>query len=702
MVHKIRIAVFFLIFILLFAAGFLHKGSIETNLLKTLLPQQVIDSTDIVPILNKSSALLKVVFESDNPSNLEELKQSFVKQIDSDYFEIKKQDISKLLDKYLSQPTNFLSDKTKQLLKDKRYDDVYTKSLENLYNPTGIQLTSLDKDPYLLVDDFIMSNRRISNNIDYFDGKYYDFLSLKIKNDDALSPDLSNKKIGQLIKTQKKLSDKHSKIYLAGTPIHSYYTSIRSVFDINIICILSTIIIVFLTYKYFKNLKLLLAISLSIIFGMLTGFVATKLWFNSFQVITMVFSTTLIGIGIDYSYHYFFADKINKNFVKSLSFSLLTTIVPFMLLYFTGIELLEQVAVFTIFGLIGIYLTVLFIYPCFDSYKPVNTYKPIYKLYKAALILLVILSLMGFIRFKFNDSLTALYSPSKSISKAEMLYSKVSGEDTKAQIITVKGRNLNDITGTEENVTKELDNNSIDYIALSKIFPSEHKQKENFILVKELYNNNLDKYSEILSPGQIDNLKNTKFIPVEFDTIYLNDFMLDSNTSMIIVFDNQELNITEKNATVINLQSDIKTYMKHYRHLLLAILPIVILLLYVLLTCLYDYKKAVKILIPSLTGIILSILITTLICGELNLFSVITIFLILGFTIDYSIFRINAEEGTESAIFISCVTTSFSFLLLGLCGFKMLSSMAWVLFFGILTSYLTGYLLLKGHGKIEL
>ena len=129
----------------------------------------------------------------------------------------------------------------------------------------------------------------------------------------------------------------------------------------------------------------------------------------------------------------------------------------------------------------------------------------------------------------------------------------------------------------------------------------------------------------------------------------------------------------------------------------MIIFPIVILLLYLLLTCLYNYKQAFKILIPSIVGIACSILLTALVYGELNLFSIITIFLVLGFTTDYSIFRVGGEGKTESAVFVSCVTTSFSFLLLALCGFKMLSFMALVLFFGIVTSYIVGYLLLNNR-----
>ena len=70
-------------------------------------------------------------------------------------------------------------------------------------------------------------------------------------------------------------------------------------------------------------------------------------------------------------------------------------------------------------------------------------------------------------------------------------------------------------------------------------------------------------------------------------------------------------------------------------------------------------------------------------------------FILLGFTIDYSIFRTYKNKKTEDAILISSLTTSFSFLLLSLCGFKLLASMAVILFFGIITSYFAGYFIFR-------
>lgn len=686
MVYKIRFLIFGIIFFILTLLAIFYKVNVEVNLLNTLLPSEIIKSTDIVPVMKKTSSILKVVFEADDEEDLNKLSSDFVNNTDLNYFELNKPNPVNLLKKYLLKPTNFLSSDTKSLLKQEKYDEVYNKSITNLYNPAEIQVTSIDKDPFLLLDDFLISNSKNIGENKQIDGKYFSFLSLKIKNNESLSPSLNNKKIKELINLKKQLTTKTSKVYLAGTPVHTYYASTRSVFDINLICILSTIMVMFLTFKIFKNLKPLLPVLISIGFGMLAGFVAVKLWFSNFQVITMVFSTTIIGIGIDYSYHYFFTSKKDKTFSKNISLSLLTTIIPFFLLYLTQIELLKQVAIFSIFGLLGIYLVVLFIYPCFEISSPEFTFKPIEKWYKIILIILFIFSFAGLFRLKFNDGLSAFYNPSNVLKQAETLFSTVSGDNSlKTQLIIVRGTNFNDLIKNEESITKQLDENNLKYVSLSKFLPSIETQKENYSLVKKLYSRELKNYKNILNKKQIKELYEEKFMPIEFEINnypFLKDFMLNDDTSIIAIFDKTKLNINNKNAKIINLNSDIEGYMKKYRNMLIYLFPFAILIIFVILAKLYDYKTSLKILLPSFTGVVSSVLITSLLTGEINLFSIITAFLVIGFTMDYSIFRVSKGQKTESAVFVSCLTTAFSFLLLSLSGFKLLSSMALVLFFG--------------------
>lgn len=695
MVHKIKIVFFIFVLIVMAFVACNIKGNVETNLLRTFLPQSIVQSTKIIPAADKSSSTIKVVFEAKDEFDVNKIKDEFIKNIDTNYFLLDETDILHIFDKYISNPANFLSDKTRLLLKEKKYGDVYVNAIEKLYNPTSIQITSFDKDPYLLLDDYIISIQKPSEEKLERNGKYYDYLSLKIKEENGLSPDTCNQKIKELIKLQKTLNTNNTRIYLSGTPIHSFYASQKSTANINIICILSIIMIFVLTYIYFKSVKPVLPITLSITAGMLSGYIATRLLFSDFQILTMLFSTTLIGIGIDYSYHYFFADEKNKKFVKNLTYSLLTSIIPFALLYLTGIELLEQISVFTVFGLIAIYIVVLFVYPCFNINSAQKSLSPNMSLYKLFIIILIVFGLIGYFRFNFNDSLSSMYIPDKKLQEAEYLYGEISGNNNiKRKFITVEGNDLNDIVKKEETIAEDLNKNNIKYIALSSILPSVQRQKENFELVKDLYKANLNNYSEILTPLQIKTLKNSTFNPVEFDIKdydFLENFLLDKNTSIIIAYADKDIELKGSGISVINLKDDVEHYLKSYRNILLKILPCVILALFILLSIFCGYRNAIKVLTPSITGILCAVGLTCLITGEMNLFALIAAFMVLGFTMDYSIFRLSKEKQTEDAILVSGITTMFSFLLLSFCGFKLLSSISLILFFGILVSYLAGY-----------
>lgn len=700
MVHKIKnLKIIILLIVLITAIIFTTKTNIETNLLKALLPQSILAQTDIVPIADKYSSVIKIVFESDTQEQLENIKKVFISSLDKDFFELNEPKYSDLVENYLLNPTNFLSETDRKLLSEKRYDDIFLKSLEMLYNPAGIQVSSFENDPYLLLDDFLMANRKIKENEIFFDGKYHDFLTLKLKNQMGLSPDLYNKKVAELIKLQKHLENKSTKIYLAGTPIHSYYTSKKSMLDINLICIFSTLLIIALTYYYFKRIKILFVIGLSIIFGMLTGFILTNIIFNNFHMVTLIFATTLIGIGIDYSYHYCFVEKIDKTFFKNLTLSLFTTIIPFLILFFTKIEILQQISVFTVSGLSAIYLFILLFYPSFDFPAPEKTIKIPKNFYKYVFIILSILGIIGLTQYRTNDSLSSLYIPSKNMINAENLYNRVSGNALEhTQIITVKGENFEDLLEKEEKIAEKLYAQNIEYISISKFIPSKSRQEENFELVKQLYFTNLEKFSEILSLKQRKDLLNKNFTPVYFDIknySYLADFLFKQNSSFMIINFDGDLQINEPFADNFCIKKQTEKYLKDYRQTIERFSPIAVFVLILLFVGLYGLKRGIKILLPPFLGTVLSVGLTCLSGFGLNLFAVIALFLILGFTIDYSIFRAENTSQTEDAIFISSLTTSCSFLLLSFSGFRLLSSISLVLFWGILVSYISGYLLFQ-------
>lgn len=673
----VKIVSLFFIIICFFFIIFFKEVKFETNLVKTILPSNIENLEDILLISDKSSSVIKAVFEGG-----ETQKENFLQKLDPEIFEVNKIDFSKYVSEYKKSSNNFLSDDDKKLTENKKYNEIYNNALKELYNPLSFQILPFDKDPYFLLQNFLIKNKLPKN-----ENNEQTTSEIIIKNQQGLSPELINKEIKKLICLQKELSTKNEKIYLSGTPVHSYYTSRNAIISINIISVLSLLLIFLITYFYFKNIKIILPIMLSICFGVLTGVCAVKLCFQNFQTVTLVFSTALIGLGIDYSYHYFFHLKRDKIFIKNLTFSLVTTIIPFLFFYFSGIELLKQIAVFSIAGLISIYFFVLVYYPFFNFPSSLKNIKINTKIIKLILILLLISGITGLFKLNFNDSLSAFYIPSKKLLEAENIYNEVKGiKNVSSQIIEISGKNMEEILQREEETAIKFKEQNIEYIALSKFFPSAKKQRENYESVKKLYKNNLYKFKNILSIDQIKKLKQQKFTVLKAP--YINEFMLNENTSLMFVFSSKEINIEKDGVKIVNIKQNIENYLKEYRYKILKIFPLMLFSVLMLLCLFFGVKKGIQIFLPSFFGMFTALGLASLIMGEINLFTLISLFLVLGFTIDYAVFKSEAAENNDNSVLVSCVTTAFSFLLLSLTSFKLISSIAIILFSGIIVSYL--------------
>ena len=688
-----RITVLRIFFITILTAIFLilllrNFGGIETNLAKSILPENIVKNSRIIDVADMQSKSVKVIFESDDENSLEELKQNFVDEVNKKNFLPANLDFLRLLDWYSNSPVNFISPQTRALLLEKNYNAVYEQSLARLYNPAGIPLVEVSKDPFLLLTDFLLSNNLGSKNY-YIDGKYYDSEIFKLN----AAQDMQSPAIANLIKLKNKYSDGKNNIYLAGTPVHTYQTSISSSVSINIICFLITVLIIFLTYYYFRSFKILLPIALSIAFGFLAGFAISKTIFNTFHIITFLFGTTLIGIGIDYSYHYIFSENFDKSFVKDLTLSLLSTMMAFSLLYFLKIDILNQIATFTNAGLAAIYIFILTIYPCIKFPKSVRFFKfQFNKKIKISVIIFVIFSIItGLLKVNFDDSLTSLYTPAKNLLKAEKLFNKISNQEgVKGVILAVKGESLQKILENEESVTSLLDKKGINYLCISKFIPSIKRQEENETLTKLLYENNLKDYKGILSDKQINLLINEVYKPqgIEIeDFSFFKDLLLNNNTSIIISFSDfiPEVN---KNIEIVDFQGTVSKYLREYRIGFLKILPVIYLLLYFILVLSYGYKQALKMFLPLLISSVFVIAFVSLMGIDLNLFNLLGLLLALGFTVDYSIFGRKNLVKNETAIFLACITTALSFLLLSFTTFKLISTLALTTSLGVIFNYI--------------
>ncbi len=654
--------IFFLTATIIFVVGIFSLRGIDTEITRAFLDS----NSNLIKLAQLSSKNLNIIFESDNLQRVEELKNEY-KQYNPIF-----SDVIKI---YGSYPENFLSEDIKSQLEKKDYKAIENNALIRLYNPFGIFLADPSNDPYMLSGDFLNSlSKKYETDIKEYQGKFYSSAQIEINN---------NKELENILNKQKQLDN--GKIYLTGTPIHSYLASKNSSFEINIICIISTLALILLCKFYFKSYKIILPILTSIIFGFLMGLSVSSIIFHKIHILTFVFSTSLIGISLDYSLHYYLNDN-NKLFIKSLTNSMLTTVFAFLILNFSGIELLKQIGIFTASGLLGVYFFVVFILSKNNDFK-INSLPKFDMAKFKPLILSVIFMVivLGFFNLKFNDNLKNLYTPPKELIKSERLNQQLFGQKN-IKYILINGKNINEILKKEEKLNIE---NSI---SLSNFIFSTDRQKENFILVKELYKNNLKSYGKFLSQAQIKALENKNFDYYDVENFPLKQkFMLDNNTSFIITSENVD--------NAIDPALEISKELKKVRIQCLKLFPIVFVILYLFLSFNYGLKQAFRIIISPLLGTLFSISIISLFNIPINLFNILALFLILGFSLDYSIFRTQNCEKSKDAVFISFLSTAFSFLMLSFVRFKLISSLGITLFIGITISYLLSLFMIKSGNE---
>ena len=685
----------------------------ETNILKAIFSTN--EDNLLVDLSTRFSSKINVIVESDDYDEAETIARTFYAKLDKIKMHSSNINATEIIEDYEKYQNNLLSNKTRKLLTNKDYDAVIANAYESLYNPVMPPIGSIEQDPFLLLTDFVMNlTENFQTSADFvpiqLNDKFYSLIILDVDNELALSPTVLNAEVKKLVDLQNELSKDGVKVYLTGAPVHSYFASSHSIFEINLICILSTLFVIGLIFWYFGSLLPLIPIAVSIGLGIYAGYCVTALIFKDIHILTFVFSTTLIGVCVDYSLHYFVALKEGKSGVdtikdifKSLTVSLITTVSAFLILLFADFVLLRQISVFTITGLVTVYGVVVLGYPMIKGFLAAKTlhkcmkYEPMLLQRATCVALLLIclatvLLIFGLFRTHFDDNIKNMYTPPKNLLNAEKLLTEIVGTSADTSIFVVKGENLQDILQKEEKIADKLNNeNSRGYQALSKFVPSEKRQKSNQILRKELYNAKLYEYAGFLPTQTRLRLINAnfgnEFLSVNKDFEFLKkNFLVDGNTSIMVVSGYKGQTI--EGVKIINFQKDISSQIRHCRKICLALLVPIFGLLYLLLAKIYDFKSAVKILAPSVCAVVFVFAILGLLGCAINLFHLLAIFLIIGFGLDYSVFRLTNPEKSGDSVLLSCVTTVFSFALLAFAGFKLISSLGTVLALGLLSSYI--------------
>lgn len=653
-----------------------------------------------------------------------------------------------------------------QLLTEKQKEQLTTapdqqvqKVLQALYNPfSGVTGAELENDPFLLFRDFLSGLTQSSGHFQIENGY------LTVKSDQAkyvvITADLAGssyqlslqQQLPQLVELEQTIQQAFSvEIQHTGVIFYAAHGTESAKSEISTIGLGSLIgILVLILLVYRSTLPLTLAL-LSISTGLFCAYVLTIWLFGSIHLFSLVFGASLIGVSIDYAFH-FLTDRLNagnkwnstkgiQQLFPAITLGLITSLVGYLGMLVAPFPGLQQLSLFSAIGLTAAYFTVVCWYPLLAT-KP-NKYQVIpaqralgqwLLVWRQPLIRIVLpLSLLvasgfGVYKAQYDDDIRQLQALPQVLQQQEREIKAITGVGGSQQLLLVRADTEEELLQKLESVSNQLEQkaNFGGFQTISRYVPSEKTQRENYQRVKALYAQQADNYHTVIQQ-KVPLLFSQPFTPLTIDGFLASPISdtvgflwlgkIDDVVASVITFnkavDSQELHAfaEKQNITYLNKAEEISTLFGQYRERITELLLIAYGAIFLLLLPRYGLKQGFLIVLPPFIAGCAGLAVTVFTGVPLNLFNLLALMLILGIGIDYTLFfaEQNKQEDdshTEStllAISLSALTTILSFGLLALSETQAIHSFGITVLTGIIVAWLLAPLSqnMNPHNKIR-
>ena len=277
--------------------------------------------SSILLALKVSTDLFSLVGEKpDYPQSLNEIVR--VDGAPEEYWPCRGGEVEKdLLDYLGARGHGLLSEKDKELLEKGETNKIIRAALRKDYTSGGI--FSKAQDPYYFLNNYLMESAGERRGL---------------KSTLAIG---TTTNVAALVA----MARKDPNIYLSGVPFHTYIATENTKREVNILSAISIAAVLLIGFWLFRSWHFIIPTTLTLAAGFAAGTVALFAIFEAPHILTFLFGTSLIGLGVDYCYHGF-----SRNLLKAW----LTTLLAFTPLLFSSVTFLNQMAVFTMVGLTAI------------------------------------------------------------------------------------------------------------------------------------------------------------------------------------------------------------------------------------------------------------------------------------------------------------------------------------------------------------
>ena len=599
-----------------------------------------------------------------------------------------------------------IDDETLALLEAGKVDAVAKAALAQVYSPFSFaDLSHLDKDPFLLTEKNMKRYASLGAGNMFMkegclaaetDGKWYVMIRGTVT-ESALSFSKKNG-IGKVYEQIKMLEQENPEIaYIcSGVPFHSYESSSKAMKEISWITGISLGLVALIIFIAFRSLLPMLISLANIMVSLMFGLAVALIFYGKINALALVFGTTLIGVSIDYSIHWF----VNREKIfRSLTVNCISTEVSWCLLMLAPFPLLRQIALFSAAGLLCSYLIVRLIYPlcpaatgCSVGTGDKEKQSPSGHLARIAGILVIAICLIApaVSGIRIKNNIRGMYTMSGHLLEWEKKASGILGLGSSGEYFIVSGRGPQELLGREEQLAAALEKEKKagtlgGYTAITNHIPSMARQARSYQAASLLLQRSQAQLKALgfgsAAAGQFElEYRNNagkvvalnaapSFVQESIDTLYLGK-VGDAYYSVVFplhVRDSQALKSLADGNHVFFMSKikDIEYELDHLTKIALCFILASYLLVFPLLFVVYRKEALRIVLVP--VAVILGSLAFVSSTGGVDLFACSGIVLIFGLGLDYLVYGLEKKSG--KATLLSFITTEISFGALALSSF---------------------------------
>jgi predicted exporter len=630
-----------------------------------------------------------------------------------------------------------VGDEVRALLKSDAGGAAVTKrARDTLYSPVGSAVAGLiENDPLLLFPDRMTSLAKPPGAVEaqdgYLvvtgDGKSYVLIAAVAESSPfarsaqkVLAPAVAN--------AHARVATDHGNVTIltAGVLPFAVAATEAAEGEVSTIGVGSMLGVILLMLLTFVSIRQMAVSFVPILVGISAALAVSWTLYPTLHLLTLGFGASLVGICIDYSFHYFAdqlvdgeewtPDRCLERILPGIRLGMITSVIAYAGLFIAPFPGLRQMALFSSVGLVAAFLTVVCWYPFLcrrasESRRPalLQAIQPLSALWANImgrswrwLLLAVALVFIGIgvSRLRPNDDVRQLQHAPEALLAQDRAAQKLLGGIDSNRYFVVEGETADGVLNNEEALLRRLApiqrTGAVQFAqGTSQFVPSTSAQSADHARLRDAMlgeDNALTTHMRGLGfeDAAIDRaVAALREAPSEFLTV---DAWLASPISRPLrhlwlgetprgfasivylagVTDETQLLAVESeldSVNYVNKVDDVSKIFRRYRRLASALVAGAYAFILLLLVVRYGPRRGLLVALPPMLAAGLTLAILGFSGQLVNIFTMLALLLVLGIGIDYAIFLAEGEDHREStllAVLLSSLTTLLAFGLLAL------------------------------------